>query len=364
MISEQFDKSAQQKSPEITSSPTWSVFHEDHCFTMPAVGEPVLENQDVLRFPEKLFALLDRAEAEGFDHIISWQPHGRCFLVQDRETFKVLLSALMPGMTRWKSFQRQLNQWGFTRLTKGRDTDGMYHELFLRYRPHLLRHMRWGSSSNRSTGRENAGTLPDFYAMTFLTPLESNNVSTGNEVVFSTSLCPSPNTSDPIGGSASMSDHSDKVGVNLLNHSINSSIDDSRASLAAIDEMEGERAEQSVPRRRRRHCFGVQARDSLAQNAVSHPDSRMCQEEERTSAGFQEIDLDGELEPRPLPPVIIRGGETLFPSYLPIPVSHHPGFVRIGPQEFLYEGHGVDGSELEALAGIRGLSKMPDKDVI
>jgi HSF-type DNA-binding len=87
-----------------------------------ATSVPV--NQSSQRFPEKLFRLLDRADAECFNNIISWQPHGRSFVVRDRETFKLVISALMPGMTKWKSFQRQLHLWGFTRLTEGRDFYG------------------------------------------------------------------------------------------------------------------------------------------------------------------------------------------------------------------------------------------------
>jgi HSF-type DNA-binding len=75
------------------------------------------------------FVFLDRAEAESFNHIVSWQPHGRCFVIHHRRNFKGLLSVLMPGMTRWKSFQRQLCLWGFAQLTSGRDINGYNHEV-------------------------------------------------------------------------------------------------------------------------------------------------------------------------------------------------------------------------------------------
>jgi HSF-type DNA-binding len=32
-------------------------------------------------FPVKLFEMLDLAEKDGLSHIISWQPHGRCFVM-------------------------------------------------------------------------------------------------------------------------------------------------------------------------------------------------------------------------------------------------------------------------------------------
>jgi hypothetical protein len=32
-------------------------------------------------FPGRLYKMLRGAEAEGHSHIVSWQPHGRCFVV-------------------------------------------------------------------------------------------------------------------------------------------------------------------------------------------------------------------------------------------------------------------------------------------
>jgi hypothetical protein len=34
-------------------------------------------------FPEKLHYMLSEMEKEGLEHIVSWQPHGRCFVVHD-----------------------------------------------------------------------------------------------------------------------------------------------------------------------------------------------------------------------------------------------------------------------------------------
>lgn len=38
-------------------------------------------------FPEKLFMMLDDAEEQDFASIVSWQPHGRCFVVHKPREF-------------------------------------------------------------------------------------------------------------------------------------------------------------------------------------------------------------------------------------------------------------------------------------
>jgi hypothetical protein len=38
-------------------------------------------------FPEKLHDMLSRMDEEGTNNIISWQPHGRCFLIHKKKEF-------------------------------------------------------------------------------------------------------------------------------------------------------------------------------------------------------------------------------------------------------------------------------------
>jgi hypothetical protein len=47
----------------------------------------------VVPFPVKLYNMLKGVEQEGLGHIVSWQPHGRCFMVHQPKEF---VEEIMP----------------------------------------------------------------------------------------------------------------------------------------------------------------------------------------------------------------------------------------------------------------------------
>jgi hypothetical protein len=64
-------------------------------------------------FPLKLQEMLSSVEVDGHEDVVSWQPHGRCFVVHDQDRFRALLPLYFPKLTKMASFQRQLNLYGF-----------------------------------------------------------------------------------------------------------------------------------------------------------------------------------------------------------------------------------------------------------
>ena len=92
-------------------------------------------------FPDKLHHMLTQVEREDLSHIVSWQAHGRCFVVHNAKEFVATIMPKFFRQTKLTSFQRQLNLYGFCRLTSGRDRGGYYHELFLYGRPFLCKQM-------------------------------------------------------------------------------------------------------------------------------------------------------------------------------------------------------------------------------
>jgi hypothetical protein len=93
-------------------------------------------------FPEKLHRMLDTVEREGLSEVVGFFSHGRAFAIHKQRRF---VNDIMPRFFRQSkltSFQRQLNLYGFRRLSTGPDNGGYYHELFLKGRSGLCVNMK------------------------------------------------------------------------------------------------------------------------------------------------------------------------------------------------------------------------------
>jgi hypothetical protein len=90
------------------------------------------------RFPQKLYQMiLDLEKQEGGADIASFLHNGRAFAILDPTEF---VKSVMPKyfrMSRFSSFQRQLNLYEFQRITEGQNKGCYYHELFMKGRPDL-----------------------------------------------------------------------------------------------------------------------------------------------------------------------------------------------------------------------------------
>ena len=67
----------------------------------------------------KLHELLTKAEESGDDHIVSWLPGGKAFKVHKKIEFTNTILPTLFNATKYKSFQRNLNLWGFDTITEG-----------------------------------------------------------------------------------------------------------------------------------------------------------------------------------------------------------------------------------------------------
>jgi hypothetical protein len=125
-------------------------------------------------FPLRLHTLLSDMEAQGHADIVSWQPHGKCFVVRSTEEFIKLLPKYF-NQSKWSSFQRQLNLYEFQRLTTGPDRGGYYHPYFIRGQPMLCQSMtRTKVKGTKIRVPSNSQNEPDFYRQDFFNQPQAN----------------------------------------------------------------------------------------------------------------------------------------------------------------------------------------------
>jgi hypothetical protein len=132
--------------------------------TDPNSFQPTMESPDfslagvnhAIPFPWKLHGMLDTAEMECFTSVVSWLPDGNSFKVHSPEVFVDQVMARYFKQTKYKSFQRQLNMWGFERLLVGPEKGGYSHAHFVRGKPALCRHMK--RLKIKGTGNKRSGS--------------------------------------------------------------------------------------------------------------------------------------------------------------------------------------------------------------
>lgn len=104
------------------------------------------DKQNNICFPRRLFDMLNeidgQCEAARFSSIISWHKTGMGFVIHKPEEFvRTAMPIFFRSQSKFTSFQRQLNNYGFQRIQDRKENGSLtyYHKLFLRDQPALCR---------------------------------------------------------------------------------------------------------------------------------------------------------------------------------------------------------------------------------
>ena len=146
-------------------------------------------------FPKKLYQMLMDMEAQpGGTAIASFLPHGRSFVIRDPKEFTAKVMPRYFRMSRFSSFQRQLNLYEFHRVTDGPFKGSYCHELFIRGHPELCASIKRNKnkSANPTTKKQ--------------TPVETQGLIAGGSGI-----------SEPVSSSQSPSSSGFQAGQNSSN---------------------------------------------------------------------------------------------------------------------------------------------------
>lgn len=92
-------------------------------------------------FPSGMYDVLEEAEAKGHAHIISWCSDGRSFRIHDPDQMINILNRYFV-LTKYKSFLRQLQAYGFKRVNRGEFKGTCSHPLLIRGKRFLCLSMK------------------------------------------------------------------------------------------------------------------------------------------------------------------------------------------------------------------------------
>lgn len=114
-------------------------------------GNGICARSGISAFPWKLHDILEESERMGFTDIVSWTMQDRGFRVHNHVEFEQsVMKRYFHG--RYKSFQRQLNIYGFQRVNTGDDAGSYTHPCFIRGKPDQCRFMVRSKIKGRCNG--------------------------------------------------------------------------------------------------------------------------------------------------------------------------------------------------------------------
>ena len=104
-------------------------------------GSSSTSSSNMTLFPYRLQDMLIKVSQDKRDDVVSWLPDGKAFKVHKVQEFVSDILPVYFNQSKYKSFQRQLNLWGFERIAKSgtAENGGYWHSNFLRDQPQLCK---------------------------------------------------------------------------------------------------------------------------------------------------------------------------------------------------------------------------------
>ena len=138
-------------------------------------------------FPGKLHNLLDYAEQNDLQDVICWIDNGTAFVVKDSKKLEEILPKFFR-VTKYKSFQRQLNMWNFERNTHNGDRNArISHPYFVRGNKSLCSKMARQNEQQPPHPSETEASKAALAGVISMSQLYSNQYERDNTAMISNS---------------------------------------------------------------------------------------------------------------------------------------------------------------------------------
>mmetsp|Transcript_24949 Transcript_24949/g.39180 ORF Transcript_24949/g.39180 Transcript_24949/m.39180 type:complete len:289 (-) Transcript_24949:148-1014(-) len=152
-----------------------------------------LQNQQT--FPFKLYEMLEYACDSEFADSFFWSADGSVFIIHNKDVMMDDLAPMFFKQTKFRSFTRQLNIWGFVRTeTLGGEKGGWLHENFRHGRPDLLKRIertevKGASKKSSSITKPQASSRSARRPAKNVNEVNDDNSCSSSQAESQTSLC-------------------------------------------------------------------------------------------------------------------------------------------------------------------------------
>lgn len=119
--------------------------------------------------------LFDILAKESNSDVIGWLPHGKAFIIYKKKKFAAEILPKYFKQSKFTSFTRKLNRWGFTRVTRGPETGAYYHKFFQQDNLRLCMQMTCQSMNTKANPPQLSMPPAVSGAISLHTPFGNNN---------------------------------------------------------------------------------------------------------------------------------------------------------------------------------------------
>lgn len=109
-------------------------------------------------FPVKLYRMLEEVALNGDEDVVGWSPDGLSFQVRDTTRFVNEVMTSHFKQSKYKSFQRQLNFYGFRRITHGPNEGSYCHQWFIQGNEDMCKKIRRTDTQSAKSDDDSSST--------------------------------------------------------------------------------------------------------------------------------------------------------------------------------------------------------------